>query len=44
MVATAFHDPENLQKLFKPTLSETLHAAEKNPEAWETDKWWEATN
>lgn len=41
MIATAFHDPENLEKMFKPTVSETLYKAEVNPELWEEDNWWE---
>jgi hypothetical protein len=41
VIATAFHDPENLEKMFKPTVSETLYKAEVNPELWEEDNWWE---
>jgi hypothetical protein len=41
-MATAFHQPEKLQEIFKPTVSETLHQAQHDPGQWESDKWWES--
>lgn len=40
VVATAFHEPDKLDSLFKPTVSEALDKAESDPGAWETDEWW----
>jgi hypothetical protein len=43
VIGTAMHDPENLDKLFKPTVSETLQKAKVDPGLWEEDEWWKSS-
>jgi hypothetical protein len=38
--ATAFHAPEKLDELLKPTITESAYTAAQDPDAWEQDQWW----
>jgi hypothetical protein len=40
VIAFAFHEPKEMDKLWLPTIQETLERAENEPQAWETDQWW----
>lgn len=44
VIAVAFHKPEDLDKLFKPSVQELAETATKDDTAWETDEWWKSAN
>lgn len=39
-MATAYHDPQKLDALFKPQIEDTLDRAKANPDEWDYDQWW----
>jgi hypothetical protein len=42
LMATAFHAPEDLDKLLTPTVREAHAEAKADEGAWDTDEWWKA--
>ena len=41
VMAMAMHKPEGLDAMLRPPVRETLREAEKNPDLWDADRWWE---
>lgn len=41
VMSHAWHKPEKLKELFKPTVAELARKSKKDPTAWDTDEWWQ---
>jgi hypothetical protein len=43
VTAMAFHKPEGIEPMLRPPIQETLREAERDPDKWEADRWWETS-
>jgi hypothetical protein len=43
LMAMAYHKPKEIDKHLQPSIKETAHKAERDPDAWDQDEWWKNT-